>query len=81
MIADLIKRKYMFVIIILFLFVFLAINYSKPLWLYNRDGSIKQFGLGYKKKTIFPIWIFTIILAIICYLVVLFYVNYSNIDN
>jgi NADH-quinone oxidoreductase subunit M len=43
MIADLIRRKYMFVIITLFIFVFFIINYSKPLWLYNRVifGNIK----------------------------------------
>lgn len=57
--------------IFLFLFLFALLQYFKPPFLYDTDGSLKQFGLGYKKKTIFPIWLFSIYLGIICYLFVL----------
>jgi membrane-associated protease RseP (regulator of RpoE activity) len=61
--------------IILFLVLFSVIQLGHPAFLYNTDGSIRQFGIGYRNKTIFPIWILAITLAILCYLFVLFYTN------
>ena len=42
---------------------------------HNKNGSIKDFGLGYKNKTVLPIWLITIILAIISYFLVLYYLH------
>ena len=50
----------------------------KPACFYNKDGSIREFGIGYKNKTIFPVWLLSIILGILCYLGVIYYVNYSK---
>lgn len=47
----------------------------KPSYLYNSDGSFKEFGIGYKKKTIFPIWLCIIIIAILTYFFVFMYKN------
>jgi hypothetical protein len=46
----------------------------KPACLYNRDGSIREFGIGYRNKTIFPIWLLSLCLGILCYLFVMYYV-------
>jgi hypothetical protein len=46
----------------------------KPTCLYNRDGSIREFGIGYRNKTIFPIWLLSLSLGILCYLFVMYYV-------
>ena len=54
--------------IIIFLVVFFGINMAKPSFMYNDDGSFRQFGVGYKKNTVVPIWLITIILAIFSYL-------------
>jgi uncharacterized membrane protein YozB (DUF420 family) len=62
--------------IILFLVVFGFIQALKPRFLYNTDGSIREFGVGYKNKTILPVWLLSIILGILCYLIVLAYVVY-----
>ena len=61
--------------IVLFLVIFGMIQIMKPACFYNRDGSIREFGIGYKNKTIFPIWLFSLILGILSYLAVLYYVN------
>ena len=45
----------------------------KPAFIYNADGSLKQFGLGKKSKTVIPIWFISLILAIFSYLFVLYY--------
>ena len=59
--------------ILLFLTIFALIHYSKPSLLYTRDGGFRQFGIGYKQKTVVPIWLVAIFLAILCYICVLSY--------
>ena len=61
--------------VILFIILFGLIVMMKPRFLYNRDGSIREFGIGYKNKTIFPIWLFSIILGILSYLFIMFYIH------
>ena len=62
--------------IILFFIIFTFIQVFKPACFYNKDGSIREFGIGYKNKTIFPIWLLSIVLGILCYLAILYYTTY-----
>jgi hypothetical protein len=64
--------------IVLFLIMFGAIQFMKPAFLYNKDGSIREFGVGYKNKTILPIWLLSLILGILSYLFVMYYVAYPK---
>ena len=59
--------------ILLFMVLFSIVHYVKPAMIYDSDGSFRQFGLGYKQKTIVPIWIVAICLAILSYMAVLYY--------
>jgi hypothetical protein len=68
-----IERNKTLVSVFVFLCMFGSIVLIKPKFLYNRDGSIRQFGVGYKNKTILPIWLLSCILGILSYLIVLFY--------
>lgn len=61
--------------IIIFLLFFFLLNYVQPGFLYNNDGSIREFGLGHKRKTILPVWLLSIILGILSYLLVLYYIT------
>jgi hypothetical protein len=61
--------------IILFLSLFILFNYFQPGFLYNNNGTIREFGLGNKRKTILPVWLLSIILGIISYLFVLYYIT------
>ena len=56
--------------IVFFVTTFLLVITVKPTIVYNLDGSLKQFGLGYKNKTVIPMWLICIILAIFSYLAV-----------
>jgi hypothetical protein len=60
--------------VLLFLIIFSIVHYLKPGLIYNEKGGFRQFGLGYKQKTVVPIWVFSIVLAVLCYLT-LFYVD------
>ena len=65
--------------IVIFIIIFGAIQFAKPDFLYKKDGSIRDFGVGYKNKTIMPVWLFSIILGILSYIVVLYYLTYPKI--
>jgi hypothetical protein len=73
-----IRENQTLVAVILFVIIFGAIQIMKPSCFYNNNGSIREFGIGYKNKTILPIWLLSIVLGILCYLAVIYYVNYSR---
>lgn len=68
-----IRENITLISIILFVIMFGFIIMMKPTFLYNKDGSIREFGIGYKNKTILPIWLMSLILGILSYLIVMFY--------
>ena len=70
-----IRENITLVAVILFIIIFGTIQMFKPRCFYNKDGSIREFGIGYKNKTILPIWLLSLILGIMCYLFVLFYIS------
>ena len=58
--------------IALFVIVFFVIQYAKPVFLYKEDGSMREFGVGYRNKTILPVWLLAIVLGILSYVAVKF---------
>jgi hypothetical protein len=58
-----------FIALLIFAFTFGTIQYWKPSFLYKADGSIREFGVGYKNKTVLPVWLLSFILGILSYLV------------
>jgi hypothetical protein len=75
MYKNYIKENITFVSIVIFIVLFGIIQLIKPAFLYNKDGSPRDFGIGYKNKTILPIWLLSIVLGIFSYLVVLYYIS------
>jgi hypothetical protein len=64
--------------IILFLLLFAIIMVTKPNIMFDKNGKPREFGIGYKNKTILPLWLAVIILAIISYLTILCYINFKR---
>jgi uncharacterized membrane protein YozB (DUF420 family) len=60
--------------ILLFVILYVCVNYYKPSFLYNTDGSLRNFGINNSKKTVIPIWLITIIIALMSYLFILYYI-------
>ena len=60
----------------IFIVLFTIIHITKPVFIYNNEGGFRQFGVGYKHKTVIPIWLVDIILAILSYLFVLYLVMF-----
>jgi len=59
--------------IVAFIIAYYLIQLSKPSFLYKKNGELRQFGIGYKEKTIFPAWLLSIILAILIYVSICYY--------
>lgn len=74
--SSLIRKNVPGAAILLFIILFAIVQAFKPSFLYNQDGSLREFGVGYKSKTVVPIWLITIVLAILCYLAVLYVISY-----
>jgi len=74
-----IRKNITLVSIILFLIIFISVIFTKPNCFYKKDGSLREFGIGYKNKTIFPLWLFSIVLGILIYLSVLYYLVHLKI--
>lgn len=65
------------VAVCIFVIVFFLIHYLKPSFVYNKDGSFREFGVGYRHKTVIPIWLVSIVIGIFSYLGVLYYLANS----
>jgi amino acid permease len=77
MIAISINNNKTLVATFLFLLVFVYLSCIKPDFLYNKDGSLREFGIGYSTNTVLPLWVLSIILGLLSYLTVLFYVKFG----
>ena len=62
--------------ILLFLFLFFIVHSIKPSCIYTPDGGFRDFGVGYKNKTVLPMWVISIVLSILSYLAISSYLFY-----
>jgi hypothetical protein len=73
-----IVNNIMLVSLILFLILFAILLLYKPTLMFDKNGKPREFGIGYKNKTILPLWLMVIILAILIYFGILCYINYNK---
>ena len=76
-IRSYIRQNITSVSIFFFTIIFIVIQFAEPNFLYNK-GKLRQFGIGTKQKTILPIWLLSMILAIFSYLFVMYYLTYPK---
>jgi hypothetical protein len=78
MFNNLISREALCIVsIFIFIILFGIINAMRPSIIYNKDLSFRRFGIGYKNKTVTPIWLIAIILAILIYVGVNYIYDYK----
>ena len=78
MLRQFILKNIKLISIILFVILFIGLIVIKPGFVFDKNGKPREFGIGYKNKTVVPIWLIIIIFAIFCYLGVLYYVNFNK---
>jgi len=71
-----IRQNITLVATLLFILSFGLIFYLKPTCLFLPDGSIRPFGVGYRNKTILPLWMIAILLGCLSYLAVIYYIRF-----
>lgn len=75
---DFVIKNITIISIILFISLYGLLNLLKPSLIYDKDGSLRNFGLGFKNKTIIPAWLLSIVLSIISYFLVLYYSSFPK---
>lgn len=75
MFRNIVNNNLITVSIVIFIFLYGLIIALKPAFLYNLDGSLREFGVGLKRKTVIPAWLLAIILSLSSYFVVLYLVT------
>ena len=72
-----VRENKIVVAILIYIVLFGLVNLIKPASVYNPDGSLKEFGVGFRRKTIIPVWLISIFFAIIAYFSVMYYTSSS----
>ena len=72
MLRQFVVKNINLVSIVVFLLLFVLIMITKPTTIFDKNGRPRDFGIGYKNKTILPLWLTVIILAIFSYLFIAF---------
>ena len=70
------------IVIFLFIILYSIIVILKPEMIFNNKSEcLRQFGVGYKNTTIVPLWLVSILFAIISYFLVLYilHIRYNSI--
>ena len=65
--------------IIVFALAYVIIITYQPSFLYKEDGTLRTFGVGYKHKTVVPMWLVVIAMAIFSYMIIHYYLIYHRI--
>jgi hypothetical protein len=63
--------------ITVFLFLMSGFLYVRPAVAFDREGNPRPFGTGGKQATVFPVWWWTFLLAVVSYLSVVWVLDYS----
>lgn len=63
--------------LLIYFVIFTLLILNKPIFLFNGDGSVKEFGLNNINKTVLPLWLIIIGIAILSYMGVLYYLAYG----
>lgn len=75
-----IRQNINLISIVLYLGVYILIVSMRPAFIFNDDGSLRDFGVGYRNKTVIPGWVLAICVSILSYFSVLYYINIPKFD-
>ena len=73
MVKSIIRKNVVSISILIYISIYMLIMYIKPSFLFQQNGSLREFGIGYKNKTIIPVWFLAIFIATLSYFSVMYY--------
>lgn len=60
--------------IAIYLIAVFVILYSRPQFIFNKEGKLKSFGVNKKNETtIFPLWLIFTVIAFISYYIIVYF--------
>jgi hypothetical protein len=63
--------------IVIYLFLVAGFLYIRPSVAFGREGRIRPFGVSNKESTVFPMWWWMFVFAVLSYMAVIYVLNYS----
>jgi hypothetical protein len=63
--------------IVVYLFLVAGFLYIRPAVAFGQEGRVRPFGVSNKEATIFPLWWWMFVFAVISYAVVVYILDYS----
>lgn len=74
---DTIRKNPRLWMVVVYLFLVSGFLYVKPSLAFGREGNIRPFGTKSKEATVFPVWWWMFIFAVISYLSVIYILGFS----
>jgi hypothetical protein len=74
---EIIRKNVKLWMIVVYLFLVAGFLYVKPAIAFGEEGRIRPFGTGKKDATIFPVWWWMFVFAVVSYLGIVYYLDYS----
>ena len=74
MVKTVVRKHVVSISILIYISIYMLIMYLKPGFLFQKNGSLREFGIGYRNKTIIPVWFIAIFIATLSYFSVMYYV-------
>jgi hypothetical protein len=75
MLKNVVRRNVVSIAILIYIVLYLLIMSIKPSFLFQKNGSLREFGIGYRNKTVIPVWFLAIFIATLSYFSVIYYVS------
>lgn len=75
-----VRRNITLFALTLYIILYGLLILSKPSLIYDKNGSLRNFGIGYTTRSILPVWLLSIIIAILSYFAVMYYVTYPDLQ-
>lgn len=73
-----ILKNRLFVSMALFSILYFLVISIKPSFIFDYDGAVREFGVGNTSKTVLPLWLFVIILAMLSYYAVVYAIAFPK---
>lgn len=75
---NFLKTNVVLAAIVLYVVIYAIFVYAQPSFLYKSDNTLRQFGVGFRNKTILPMWLLSLLLGILSYLAVIYYLEFQQ---
>jgi hypothetical protein len=63
--------------VVIYLFLVAGFLYVRPTIAFGREGRIRPFGVSDKESTVFPVWWWMFLFAVVSYMGVVYALDYS----